>query len=354
MSKKYGFGIVGCGAISKFHVAAINEIANAKLIGVFNTPKSFAEDFAKEYNCRVFDTYEEMLCCEDIDVVNICTPSGTHAPLAIEAANHKKNVIVEKPMAITENEIEELVCAVEKNNIKLAVISQLRFNENIQKVKKAIESGELGDIILGDVYMKYFRSPEYYSSSNWRGTWAMDGGGALMNQGIHGIDILQYLVGPIKTVSAVCKTLARDIEVEDTASLVVEYENGAVGVIQGTTSVEPGYPRVIEITGTKGTVSLTETDITKWDIDGKTFDITDSPQRDFYGFRDPEAIALHSHLPQIKDMIKAIEEDRPPMVDVNEGRKPVEIILAAYESSKLRRQVEIKRINNIQGGQKND
>ena len=237
MSKKYGFGIVGCGAISKWHVAAINEIENAELIGVFNTPKSFAEDFAKENNCRVFDTYEEMLNCGDIDIVNICTPSGTHAPLAIEAANHKKNVIVEKPMAITKKEINDLVKAVKINDIKLAVISQLRFNENIQKVKKSIDNGDLGDIIIGDVYMKYYRSPEYFSSSDWRGTWAMDGGGALMNQGIHGIDILQYLVGPVKSVSGICKTLARDIEVEDTASLVVEYENGAVGVIQGTTSV---------------------------------------------------------------------------------------------------------------------
>lgn len=341
MSKKYGFGIVGCGAISKRHVAAINKIENAQLIGVFNTPKSFAEDFAKEHNCRVFDTYEEMLSCEDIDIINICTPSGTHAPLAIEAANSKKNVIVEKPMAITKEEIKSVVEAVEKNNIKLCVVSQLRFDENIQRVKKAIDSGELGDIILADIYMKYYRSPEYYSCSNWRGTWAMDGGGALMNQGIHGVDLLQYLAGPIKSVSGICKTLVRDIEVEDTASLVVEYENGAVGVIQGTTCVEPGYPRIIEISGTKGTISLMETDIIKWDVDGKTFDITESPQRDFQGFRDPDAISLYSHLPQIEDMIKAIETDSSPLIDANEGRKAVEVILAAYESSKLRRQIEI-------------
>ena len=341
MSKKYGFGIVGCGAISKWHVAAINEIENAELIGVFNTPKSFAEDFAKEHNCRVFDTYEKMLNCEDIDIVNICTPSGTHAPLAIEAANHKKNIIVEKPMAITKEQIEEVIAAVENNNVKLAVISQLRFNENIRKVKKAIENGELGDILIGDIYMKYYRSPEYYSSSNWRGTWAMDGGGALMNQGIHGVDIIQYLVGSVKSVSGICKTLARDIEVEDTASLVVEYENGAVGVIQGTTCVEPGYPRTIEITGTRGTVSLRETDIIKWDVDGKTLDLSANAEGNISGFRDPGAIAINSHLTQIQDMINALEEDRAPMVDVYEGKKPVEIILAAYESSKLRKQVEI-------------
>ncbi len=341
MGKKYGFGIVGCGAISKWHVAAINEIENAELIGVFNTPKCFAEDFAKEHNCKVFDTYEEMLNCEDIDIVNICTPSGTHAPLAIEAANHKKNVIVEKPMAITKEQIEEVISSVEKNNVKLAVISQLRFDENIQKVKKAIDNGELGDILIGDIYMKYYRSPEYFSSSGWRGTWAMDGGGALMNQGIHGIDILQYLVGPVKSVSGICKTLARDIEVEDAASLVVEYVSGAVGVIQGTTCVEPGYPRIIEITGTRGTVSLRETDIIKWDVDGKSLDLSANNKWNISGFRDPGAMEMNSHLPQIQDMVNALEEDRAPMVDMYEGKKPVEIILAAYESSKLRKQVEI-------------
>lgn len=341
MDRKYGFGIVGCGLVSKLHVAAIKEIENAELIGVFNTPKSHAEDFAKKNNCRVFDTYEEMLNCKDIDIVNICTPSGTHTPLAIEAVNHKKNVIVEKPMAITKEQIDELISAVEQNNVKLAVISQFRFNENIQKVKKAIENGELGNIIIGDIYMKYYRSPEYYSSSDWRGTLAMDGGGALMNQGIHGIDILQYLVGPVKAVSGICKTLARDIEVEDTASLVVEYENGAVGVIQGTTCVEPGYPRIIEISGTKGSISLSETEIIKWDVDGKSLDIRQANDNDYGGYRDPSALAMNSHLSQIQDMLNAIEEDRAPMIDVYEGRKPVDIILAAYKSSELRKQIEI-------------
>ncbi len=342
MGKTYGFGIVGCGAISKWHAAAINEIDNAELIGVFNNLQPAAVDFAKEHNCKVFDTYEGMLNCEDIQIINICTPSGTHASLAIEAANHKKNIIVEKPMAITKEQIDSLLEAVKRNGVKLSVISQLRFDENIQKVKKAIDSGALGKIVIGDIYMKYYRSPEYYNSSNWRGTWAMDGGGALMNQGIHGIDILQYLVGPVKTVSGVCKTLVRDIEVEDTASLVVEYENGAIGVIQGTTSVEPGYPRIIEITGTRGTIALKETDIIKWDVDGQSLMDSEVLEGGFNSYRDPGAISLNSHKPQIEDMIKAIEENRNPMIDGYEGKKAVEIILAAYEASELRKQVELR------------
>ena len=342
MNKKFGFGIVGCGVISKWHLTAINSIPEAELIGVYDAYRPGAEKFAAENGCRIFDTYEDMLNCEEIDVVNICTPSGLHAPLAIQAADHKKNVVVEKPMAITKEQVDDLVAAVERNKIKLAVISQLRFTEAIQKVKKAIEDGELGKIVLGDVYMKYYRSPEYYSSATWRGTWEMDGGGALMNQGIHGIDVLQYMVGPVKSVAGICKTIVRDIEVEDTANIVVEYENGAIGTIQGTTSVEPGYPRVIEISGTRGTIVLKEDVIIRWDIDGKTLNEEDIKVGTHASFRDPAGFALSSHTDQIQDLINAIKEDRPPKVDVYEGKKPVDIILAAYESSKTGKRIEIK------------
>ena len=342
MGKKFGFGIVGCGVISKWHLTAIQSIPEAELIGVFDSYRPGAEKFAAETPCRIFDTYEDMLNCEDIDIVNICTPSGLHAPLAIQAADHKKNVVVEKPMAITKEQVNDLVAAVERNNIKLAVISQLRFTEAIQKVKKAIEDGELGKIVLGDVYMKYYRSPEYYSSATWRGTWEMDGGGALMNQGIHGIDVLQYMVGPVKSVTGMCRTIVRDIEVEDTANVVIEYENGAIGTIQGTTSVEPGYPRVIEISGTRGTIVLKEDVIIRWDIAGKTLNEEDIKVGNHASYRNPAGFDLSSHTDQIQDLINAIKEDRPPMVDVYEGKKPVDIILAAYESSKTGKKVDIK------------
>ncbi|MBE7052131.1 MAG: Gfo/Idh/MocA family oxidoreductase [Ruminococcaceae bacterium] len=339
MNKKYGFGIVGCGVISKWHIAAINAIDNAELIGVFDQHRSGAEKIAGEQSCKVFDTYEEMLCCDKIDIINICTPSGTHAPLAVEAAKHNKNIIVEKPMAITKQQIDELTYTVEKNNVKLAVISQLRFKDSIQKVKSAIRNGELGDIVLGDVYMKYYRSQEYYDSSGWRGTWEMDGGGALMNQGIHGIDLLQYLVGPIKSVMGMCKTLARDIQVEDTANVIVEFQSGAIGVIQGTTSVEPGYPRIIQISGTKGTIEITEDTITRWDVGGSALRGKQEGFGSIKSYRDPQGLESGSHILQIKDFISAIEEGRSPLVDLYEGKKTVEIILGAYESAKSGKKV---------------
>ena len=342
MSKKYGFGIVGCGVISKWHISAAELIPNAKLIGVFDNRKESAEKVAAEHSCRVFDTFEDMLACSDIDIISICTPSGLHAPLAIKAANAGKNIICEKPMAITHEQIDELIAAVENNHVKMAVISQLRFTESVQKVKKAIDNGELGKILVGDVYMKYYRSPEYYASSAWRGTWAMDGGGALMNQGIHGVDVLQYLVGPVKSVYGRCKTLARDIEVEDTATVVVEYESGAIGVIEGTTSVNPGYPRIIEIHGTRGTICLTEDEITEWNVDG--VDLLSEKSGGggkVKSFRDPTAIDLDNHRRQIEEFIDAVKEDKRPLVDVYEGKKPVEIILAAYESSKTGCKIEL-------------
>ena len=337
--KKYGFGIIGCGVISKWHADSIEQINEARIVGAYDTRYEGAVKFAKERNCKAFKTLEEMLACDEIDIVCICTPSGLHAKLAIQAANAGKHFVVEKPMAITKKQVIDIIDAVEKNKVKGAVISQLRFTESIQRVRKAIQNGELGRIILGDVYMKYYRSPEYYASAGWRGTWEMDGGGALMNQGIHGIDVLQYLVGPVVSVSGVCKTLTRDIEVEDTANLIVEYASGAIGTIQGTTSVEPGYPRVIEISGTRGTIVIKEDVIVRWDVDGKELSEDQIPKGNAESFRNPAGFDIDNHKRQIQDLIDAIKENREPMVNVYEGKKPVDIILAAYESSKTGKKV---------------
>ena len=335
--KKYGFGIIGCGIISKLHADAIMNIEEATLVGVYDNNPEKAKELANEYNCKIFESLEEMLKSNEIDIVNICLPSGLHAPFAIKAANAKKHFIVEKPMAITNGQLNDIIESCEENNVKGGVICQLRFSENIQKVKKAIENGELGEILVADIYMKYYRSPEYYASAGWRGTWEMDGGGALMNQGIHGIDLLLYLAGPVKSVYGLCKTLARDIEVEDTASLVVEYENGAIGTIQGTTSVTPGYPRRLEISGTKGSIILTEEKIIRWDVDGTKTDLSsDISTAEFKEF------THYEHSLQIKDFIDALNNNRRPLIDVYEGKKAVEIILAAYESTKTKKVVEIK------------
>ncbi len=334
------FALIGCGAIAKLHAKAIKGIEDAKLVGVYDYSYAYAEKFAQEFSCTAYKTLEELLANSEIDIVNICTPSGLHAEQTILAAKAKKHIIVEKPMAITKKQLNEAITAIEENGVKAEVITQLRFTPSICRLKKAIDEGRLGRILLADYTMKYYRSPEYYKQGGWRGTWKMDGGGALMNQGIHGIDLIQYLMGGVKSVYAQCRTLDRDIEVEDTANILVEYKNGAMGVIQSTTVATPGRPRQITVCGTKGSVVVKEDIIESWDVEGEEESVNE--QSAFNSGADPMAFTEYYHKMQFLDLIEAIENDRKPLVDENEGRKPVDIILAAYESIKMEKRVELE------------
>lgn len=332
---RLGFGIVGCGVISNWHAKAIGEIEGIRLIGVTDVYKDSRDKFALNYGVHSFDSTDEMFANNEIDVVCICTPSGLHAPLALQAAEAGKHIILEKPMALNLKETDEIIAACKKNNVKLTVISQLRFTDAVTRLKEAVDQGLLGKLIMGDIYMKYNRSQEYYDKSGWRGTWKMDGGGALMNQGIHGIDLLQYIMGPVKSVFAHTRTLVRDIEVEDSAIAILEFQNGALGTIQGTTSIYPGSPRVLEINGDKGTIALEEDSIIKWIIEGQ-----EMPEgivmgnSNYNSSSNSSDFSTGGHTFQIRDMAQAIWEDRKPLVDQYEGKKPIEIIMAIYESSR--------------------
>ena len=340
MVNTHKFAIVGCGAIARLHAKAIQAIEGVTLVGVYDYLYTYAENFAKEFSCKAYKTLEELLANPEIEVVNICTPSGRHAEQVIAAAEAKKHIIVEKPMAITKEQLDKVVAVIQKNGVKAEIVTQLRFTPSVRKLKKAIEDGRLGKILLADCSMKYYRSPEYYKQGGWRGSWEMDGGGALMNQGIHGIDLIQYLVGGVKSVYAQCNTLARDIEVEDTANILVEYQNGAMGVIQSTTVANPGRPRRITICGTKGTVVIKEDIIERWDVEGDKECII---QESAFSFEtSPIAFSEEYHKLQIMDLIEAIEQNRAPLVDEAEGRKPVDIILAAYESNREDKKVYLK------------
>ncbi len=329
--KTYGFAIVGCGGIAKIHADAIKNMDNAKIVAAYDYSYKFAQSFAETHNCIAYETIEQLLENPEVDIVNICTPSGLHTPIAVQVAKAKKHIIVEKPMSITREQLAEITKAVEENGVKVEVISQLRFTQSIIQTKNAIDSGALGQILHADYVMKYKRTQEYYDNGGWRGTWAMDGGGALMNQGIHGIDLLQYLVGGVKSVCADCRTLARKIETEDTANILVEYNCGAIGVIQCTTCCEPGYPRKITISGTKGTIVLKEDEIETWDIPQQE---VEKGKSTINANANPLDFSSENHRLQFNDLIRSIEEDKEPLVGVSEGRKAVEIILSAYQSSK--------------------
>ncbi|MFO7611778.1 MAG: Gfo/Idh/MocA family oxidoreductase [Clostridia bacterium] len=334
-----GFGIIGCGAISEMHAGAVNVIENAVLVGCTDVNPSSMKAFSDKYGIRSYASAEAMLCDESIDAVCVCTPSGLHRKYCIEAARAGKHIVVEKPMALTVGDCDEIINACRENDVKLEVICQLRFKETFRYVKKLVADGALGRIVSADIYMKYYRSPEYYSSSNWKGTWKMDGGGALMNQGIHGVDMLLFIMGRVRSVFGFARTLARDIEVEDTAAAVVEFENGALGVIQGTTSVMPGYPRRLEINGDKGSIALVDGDIALWDVEGvekPVFTVARSGSHN-----DPMAFDIEGHVLQITDLIESVAEDRPSFVNEFEGRRPVELITAIYESSKTGEKVDL-------------
>ncbi len=333
MQKKFGFGIIGCGVIADFHVNAIRACGDdAELIGVCDVVYASAERFAAKHNTKAFANEAEMLACDEVDIVCICTPSGYHHTSVVNAANAKKHIVCEKPLAINKEQLDAVEKACNDAGITVSVISQNRYAHDINKVKRAIEDGKLGRVVCADIYMKYYRSQEYYDTGAWRGTKKIDGGGALMNQGIHGVDLLMYLAGEIKSVYALSKTLVRNIEVEDTLSAVVEYKSGATGVIQATTSVYPGYPRRLEINGENGTVVLDETSISRWDVAGEE-GVTVSENTVASGAAVPSAISNEGHTKQIADTISAIREGREPLSGLKDGRRAVDVILAIYRSA---------------------
>ena len=214
--KKLRFGIFGCGVIAKTHATVLKEIENAELYACADISEKAALSFAETYSIKSFSSLDEMLESDDVDIICVCTPSGTHADIAIKILEADKNVILEKPMAIKTVDCDRIIEAAKRSKGKLTVISQMRSAPDIKKLKSLIDSEKLGKILLVQLNMNYYRDEAYYTGS-WRGTKKMDGGGALMNQGIHGVDLIGYLVGKVAKVSSIVRTLAHNIEVEDMA-----------------------------------------------------------------------------------------------------------------------------------------
>ncbi|HVN80005.1 MAG TPA: Gfo/Idh/MocA family oxidoreductase [Terriglobia bacterium] len=341
-----GFGIIGCGNISSFHAQAIQLVPGARLVAFFDEIPARAEKRAQEFKVEWVSSLSDFLSRSDIQVVNLCTPSGTHAGLGIKVAQAGKHIVVEKPIDVTLEKAQALVSACEDAGVKLAAIFQSRFLPAVQIIRKAIDRGRLGRLIMGDAYIKWFRTREYYESTPWRGTWALDGGGALMNQSIHTIDLLQYLMGPVASVFGFTeKKLHIGIEAEDTAAAVLKFKNGAIGVIEGATSLYPGFSRRVEIHGEKGSVILDGNDITVWklkDAGEEEEELSRLTEKDTSNASaDPLALDVGGHRRQIEDLVKALQNHRDPAISGREGLKAIEIILAIYQSSREKRMIEI-------------
>lgn len=329
-------GIAGAGIIARSHAQAIQRVDGASLIALCDIEADKAKRFADDFNVElVFQDYQDMLSREEIDLVHICLPSGMHAQCAIEAAHAGKHILSEKPLDVTRTKMDAMIRESRARGVKLGVVYQRRTLPEAIAIREALQSGLLGKPVLGDVYMKYYRSQQYYDSAGWRGTWELDGGGALMNQGIHGIDLLQWMMGDIESVYARSAALARDIEVEDTAVALIKYRNGAMGVIQGTTSVYPAQQTRLELHGDTGTIILDDTGIRMWE----TLDASIKKPSFLEQVGNLSDIILNGHTSIIRDMTAAIREDREPMVNGEEARKAVDVILAIYESAREGKEV---------------
>ena len=344
-----GFGIVGCGMIAAFHARAIQDLPDAKLVAVQTSNPANAQKISEQVGgCAIYTDSAEFLNHPGLQIVNICTPSGAHLDPAVSAAAAGKHVVVEKPLEITLARCDQIIAACDRAKVQLCTIFPSRFSPANIALKEAIAAGKFGRLTLGDTSVKWWRTQEYYDNGGWRGTWKLDGGGAFMNQAIHNVDLLNWLMGDVAEVCGFTGTLAHErIEVEDTGVAVLRFKNGALGVMQATTSAWPGLLKKTEIHGTTGSAIVEQDDVLLWKFDPEAPE--DQQTRDRFaqkvggggGAADPKAISYQGHLRQLEDFINSIQTGKKPVVDGADGRKSVEIILAIYESAQSGRRVSL-------------
>ena len=353
--KVFKFGVVGCGSIGPTHGAAIRQIPQeAELIAVADILPERAKAMAEKFDVkRLYGSFNELLADKDLDVICICTPSGMHAEMAIAAMEGGKHVVIEKPMEVTLEACDRMIAAEDRTGKTLTVISQHRFDAATQLVKDAIDSGKLGKIIMADAHVKWWRTQEYYDSGDWRGTWKWDGGGALMNQGVHTIDVLQYLVGGVNRLWAQTRTGAHTgIEGEDIAVACLDFACGAVGTFTATTAAYKGHPVRIDIYGTEGS-AIIEGDRLKSMMFKNGQVVTGeeaaahavSVARGGTASVKDEAASRQtsakqgatwgdSHRAQFQNFLNAIRTGTKPLIDGRAARKPLEIIMGFYQSQR--------------------
>ncbi|WET06386.1 Gfo/Idh/MocA family oxidoreductase [Lentisphaerota bacterium ZTH] len=347
MEQKVKFGIIGTGAIAAMHAAALEAAGNAELVAVYDKAVERAQKFAGDHKVRAAESFEAFLADSEIEAVTIATPTGIHGAVALPAAAAGKHILCEKPLDVTLEKSDAIIKACHQNNVTLAAVFQSRFGTAVQLLKKAIDAGRFGQMVLASTKIHWFRSQQYYDSAGWRGTWELDGGGALMNQSIHTVDLLVYLNGSPAEVFAYTDTLTHTgIEVEDTAAAVVKFKNGALGTIEASTSCAPGFPRQIEISGENGSVLLEDDRILRWEFTEELPEDAEirangaAGEGMYGGAGDPMAINYEGHRRQIEDLADAIINKKSPKLPGQEGRRAVELICGIYESARTGKPVK--------------
>lgn len=350
MAGPLGVAIVGCGMIARFHAKALAEIPQTRLVALVSRKQANAQavNDAVGLKCDIYVDLAPVLARGDVHIVIVTTASGAHMEPAVAAAEAGKHVVVEKPLEITLERCDRIIDACRRHGVRLCTIFPSRFADANVTLKKAVEAGRFGRLTLGETTCKWWRPQSYYDEGGWKGTQALDGGGALMNQAIHNVDLLQWMMGMPTHIAGFTATLAHErIEVEDTAVACLRFANGALGVIQATTSVHPGLPKTIAIHGDKGSAVIEQEDILRWEFVPEIAEDQATRQRFAVkvgasgGASNPAAISHEYHRRQLADFVDAIETGREPLVDGREGRKAVEIILAIYRSASTGKTVEI-------------
>jgi UDP-N-acetyl-2-amino-2-deoxyglucuronate dehydrogenase len=340
---EYGFGVVGAGVIGAFHAAAVALVPDARLVAVTDVDPGRAEAFAGRHGCVAVPDLDGLVGRDDVDVVAVCVPSGRHAEVGMRAAQAGKHLVVEKPIDVSLDAADRLIAAAAAAGVTATVISQHRFDPGLIELRRLIDDGALGRLLLGQASTKWWRGQEYYDSAGWRGTWAMDGG-ALMNQGIHYADLLRWCLGPVAEVSAVTVTQAHDMEAEDCALATVRFTSGAVGTITATTSVVPGFPERLELSGTQGS-AVVEDGVLVYRPGrngAKGAGAGGTAEAGASAAAHAADLPVAAHAAQVADFVAAIEEGRAPAVTMADARATLELVCAVYQSGREGRPVRLR------------
>lgn len=323
------FGLIGCGRVAHYHARALAKLDDAELVAVCDTVPERAEEYARLYGGDALYDHRRLLDREDIDIVCIATPSGDHPLIGIDAARAGKHVVVEKPIGLTLAEIDALIQACDEAGVKLCAVHQNRFNPPIKRLRKAFEEGRFGKLSHAAVAVRWNRNQDYYEQAKWRGTWAQDGG-ALMNQSIHGIDLLRWMMGEPESVGAFTATQFRAIETEDVGVAAIRFRSGALGLIEASNNVFPSnWEETLTLFGERGSVSVGGVAVNRVE----RWEFADSAGgQDLMSEPDPASVYGSGHGPLLEAMIKAIRTDGVPPVTGQDGRAAVELVLAVYRS----------------------
>ena len=336
------FALAGLGMGGETHARELQALPDAELVAVYGRDAAKAERFATKFGVkRWYADYRHLLEDREVDVVNVLTPNGLHRDFAVAAAEAGKHVVVEKPLEITLDRADDIIRTCRARGVKLAVILQMRFGDAARKIKQAVDSGAFGRLLIGDVYDKEYRAPSYYAGDYWRGTREYEGGGALMTQSIHVVDLLQWIMGPVRSVFGRTRTALHDIAVEDLAVASVVFENGAIGVIESATCAYPALKARIEVHGEHGTAIFNgeHDELIFWELRTSAERIDTPPGFRLKDVSDPRSMPEERHRRQLQDVINAIREDRDPAVTGEEARKSLAIVRAIYDSAATRREV---------------